>query len=234
LGGDVYFLTDKEIYKDYQKRVGKIKDNDPLGHGAIRAYYGIPDRLGTEYEEQDFWRYKYPEKIQKCVDNFDVYYSRTFDNLLQDDDLCYIVENAPEKWKLKVFDILEYNRINNCCLQNIIISGKDEDKSKAWEILITKNKINYDLRHISLYSQDHYRKKASEFLLSHNPSDDDLKYMIVHSPYEYRVKSCEFILNNSPNYENLRYVSNYAPKKFKKKSQKMLSVYSSQHKMLTK
>jgi hypothetical protein len=167
LGGDVYFLTDKEIYKDYQKRVGKIKDNDPLGHGAIRAYYGIPDGVGIEYEERNFWEYKYPEKIQKCVDNFNVYYSRTFNNLLQNDDLIYLINCAPDKWKenaWKALDLLIAKNPSNYNLLYTVIYAPDKFASKAWALLKDKNSSAYDLRYIIERAPDKFASKAKKIL----------------------------------------------------------------------
>lgn len=52
-GNDIFYLTDKEIFsKQGQELLLGCKDNDFLGHGAIRKFYSL--QYGREHEVKNF------------------------------------------------------------------------------------------------------------------------------------------------------------------------------------
>lgn len=76
------------------------KDNDLLGHGAIRAVYDLQLGQGKEGELQNFWlTNQLPKVIQKKLHDFESFknnFGRMVTNNAQVDDLEYIIENSPE------------------------------------------------------------------------------------------------------------------------------------------
>ncbi len=62
-GKDVLFLTAKDINSSRGKKVFKdCKDNDFLGHNAIRTFYGLEDSVGYDEENKSFWNGKIPKQ----------------------------------------------------------------------------------------------------------------------------------------------------------------------------
>jgi hypothetical protein len=97
------YLTDAEVFSEEGRKLfNDCKDNDPLGHGAIDRYYGLNGK-GMEHEIRDFWNTnKLPKELAEKVTNFDAHWGKMFTSgCFQIDDLEYIVQNGPEKWKEK-------------------------------------------------------------------------------------------------------------------------------------
>jgi hypothetical protein len=184
-----YYLTDKEVYSPYGKKVfgDGAKDNDFLGHGAIRAFYASPDgtplKGGDDREVKDFWNLnQLPPEIAKLVSEFDKHWGKMWKNgVFQNDDLCSIILYAPdEKFRKKAFERLLKQEPSNYDLRYVACYAPDEQlRKKAFERLLLQNPSNYDLCYIVCHSSDENLKiKAIRLLLEKNPSDDDLHYII--------------------------------------------------------
>jgi hypothetical protein len=104
----LFYLTDKEIFSEEgKKKFLDCRDNDVIGHGAIREFFELGSR-GQEHEVRDFWNSdKLPEELAEKVQNFGVHWGKTFrSGFFQADDLEYIIQNGPENWKQKATEQL--------------------------------------------------------------------------------------------------------------------------------
>ncbi len=143
--GEVLFLTDKEVYsKRGRELFGDCKDNDVLGHGAIRKYYGKDGKLlvgGWNHEEGFFWKVeRLPKEIQSLhpeyPDQFMQRWGRMWNGgFFQNDDLRYIICYAPEAWKEKAAEQLMQQNPSNDDLRDIIEYAPEAWKEKAREEL---------------------------------------------------------------------------------------------------
>ena len=100
------YLTDDEIFSSYaRERLQGCQDNDFLGHGAIRWFYNF--EYGIDHENCDFWdTSRLPAELAVKINNFDRWWGKTFSHYFQNDDLCYIIEHAPDKWRAKAAEKL--------------------------------------------------------------------------------------------------------------------------------
>ena len=61
----VYFLTPEDIDSKFGKeKLEGCIDNDYIGHGAIRKFYGVEN--GKEMENQHFWDGNIPKEIKEA------------------------------------------------------------------------------------------------------------------------------------------------------------------------
>jgi len=99
--GQIAYLTDQEVFSKWGKeRLGGCRHNDVLGHGAIRAYYGISKDRGLDREQRNFWdTSKLPEELAEKVRHFEEHWGDMWRKSFRGDDLLYIVEHAPGKWR---------------------------------------------------------------------------------------------------------------------------------------
>ena len=134
------YLTDKDVFSSYGREVlGGSKDNDFLGHGAIRTFFKLSQTEGKEHDEKDFWNAPLPKEIREKLDNFDKHWGKMFSSkVFQNDDLRYIIEYAPEEWKEKAWAQLLKQKPSNDDLSYIINYAPEEWKAKARELM---NKI---------------------------------------------------------------------------------------------
>ena len=108
---EVLYLDDELVAEKRSKRILEgSKDNDFLGHHAIRAVWGLKDNAGTEGEVPDFWNAdKLPEVLRSKLQDFSTlkrHFGKMLEDFAQKDDMEYIIKNASkdEKWKgLKEF-----------------------------------------------------------------------------------------------------------------------------------
>jgi hypothetical protein len=81
------------------------KDNDPIGHTAIKLYFNLTG--GEQHECQEIWNpSKFPSEISDKLKDFDKYWGKTFAKHLQDDDLNYIISNGPDEWKHRALKVI--------------------------------------------------------------------------------------------------------------------------------
>jgi hypothetical protein len=64
----LFYLTDKEVFSAHgREKLSGWRDNDVLGHGAIREFWGL--KYGFECEENDFWTDDLPEELINLINN---------------------------------------------------------------------------------------------------------------------------------------------------------------------
>lgn len=168
--GEILFLTDKDVFSARGRELfGDCKDNDVLGHGAIRRYYGkdgVPLQCGKDHEQRDFWNIEnLPSEIQALhpedPHSFMRHWGQMWNGgLFQSDDLCCIIYYAHEEWK-----------------------------AKAWDQLLKQGPSNDDLSWIIRCAPESWKEKASEQLLKQGPSNDDLRCIIEYAPEPWRSKA---------------------------------------------
>ncbi len=92
------FLITKDIESAYGKELLEgSKGNDFLGHCAIRKFYKLNSRVGSNKENMNFWDGKLPQEIKNAWN------SGQFDGMLQFlqlNDLEYIIRFAPKKFSI--------------------------------------------------------------------------------------------------------------------------------------
>jgi hypothetical protein len=105
------FLTDELVFSARGREVfGDCRDNDLLGHGAIRRFYAPPNqemlRDGTDHEVKNFWDVaRLPPEIQALhpedPESFLRHWGRMWHatpSIFQPDDFGYLLKHAPEAW----------------------------------------------------------------------------------------------------------------------------------------
>ena len=215
--GKIYHLTDWDLLDEcIKKRLAGCKDNDYLGHGAIRKAYNIEG--GAEHEEQDIWDLdKFPKEIADTLQHFDKYYSWQWEHCMQSDDLTYIILNGSEPWKEKACEQLIKQKPRNGDLLAIIRKGSEKLKEKAWEQLMKQEPSNGDLTYIICEGPKQWREKAWEQLLKQEPSNMDLRYMIYYSTKQWREKAWEQLMKQGPSYRDLICIIRYGHEPWQEK-----------------
>lgn len=102
-GGILYYLTDVEVFSRLGKeRLADSKDNDYIGHGAIREFYQI-GTYGLNCQLLYFWEVqRLPSELAEKIQDFDNHWGRMFKvGYFMNDDLRFIIERGPEEWKTK-------------------------------------------------------------------------------------------------------------------------------------
>jgi hypothetical protein len=133
------YLTDQEVFSSIGREVfpkEETKDNDVLGHGAIRLFFNLK-KEGTEHEETNFWDPEnLPGELTEKIKDFDTHWGRMFTSgIFQNDDLRYIIEYAPNKWREKAWQQLLKQNPSNGDLCYIIVCAPNEWREKARKIL---------------------------------------------------------------------------------------------------
>lgn len=108
----ILFLTDKDVFSSYgQEKLKGAKDNDYIGHGAIKAFFDLQNSQATlmEFENQNFWYKKqFPPEIAVHLESPETMlktWGKILEQCLQIDDICYILDNAPESWLSAIINI---------------------------------------------------------------------------------------------------------------------------------
>jgi len=192
-GDEILFLTDAEVFSPHGREVLSFQDNDPLGHGAIRAYYNITG--GEEHECRDFWNIEnYPEAIQEILKDFDKNFGRMLTSgAFQNDDLRYIVAYGTEAYRDKASEQLLRQDPSNDDLCYIVRYGTEAYRDKAWEQLLKRGPSNSDLCWIVEYGTEAYREKAWEQLLRQTPSNGDLHWIVEYGTETYQEKASSLL-----------------------------------------
>jgi len=188
--GQILHLTDLELRdKVIKERLKDCRDNDLIGHGAIRQAFNLPLNKGVDMEA-DFWKIdKLPKEIAKTFKEFDKYYSYLFSNCMSNDDLRDIINNAPEPYQAKASEQLLKQKPSNDDLRYIVDYALEPYKAKAWEQLLKQKPSNDDLRDIVNYAPEPYKAKTWEQLLKQKPSNYDLLDIVVYAPEPYKAKA---------------------------------------------
>ena len=129
--GKLYYLTDKEVYSEVGRdKLSGCKDNDVLGHGAIRTFYGLTG--GPDRERRDFWAGDLPSELVQAVKAFDKHWGRMWSSgAFQADDLRDIICYAPEEWKIRASEKLLTMKPSNGDLCYIIYYAPEAWKARA-------------------------------------------------------------------------------------------------------
>ncbi len=103
---EILYLDDQLLGEKRTKEIlDGSKDNDFLGHHAIRAVWSLKNGEGQEGEVKDFWKTKkLPKVLQEKLKDFSSlkrHFSKMLENHAQPDDLEYILTKAPEnkEWR---------------------------------------------------------------------------------------------------------------------------------------
>lgn len=97
----ILHLDDQELFSERTRELLKgSKDNDFLGHNAIREVYNLKTNEGQEGECKDFWETdKLPKELQPQLKDFQIFrknFGKMIESYAQKDDLEYIARNAPQ------------------------------------------------------------------------------------------------------------------------------------------
>ena len=142
--GKLYYLTDAEVFSPKgRKRLQGCRDNDFIGHGAIRKFFGIGNVRGVDREERRFWDGAFiPKEIAAKIKNFDAYWGQMFScgKYFMNDDLRYIICDAPPKWKVEAWEQLLKQKPSNDDLYRIICNAPPKWKVEARAELAKRQK----------------------------------------------------------------------------------------------
>ena len=160
--GELFYLTDREVFSKHGREVfgAKHKDNDLLGHNAIRLYWNL--KGGTQHENTSLWDPdSYPAEIGellKDIETFKKNWGRMLSRgMFMSDDLCYIIKYGTFKYQ-----------------------------ELAWKQLVKQEPSNNDLCCIMGYGTPKYKTLAWNQLLKQEPSNDDLFYVMRYGPSKYK------------------------------------------------
>ncbi|MBI2064608.1 MAG: hypothetical protein HYT62_00970, partial [Candidatus Yanofskybacteria bacterium] len=108
----VFFLTDADVFSPHGRNtlVGS-RDNDYLGHSAIRAFFGNTLDYQVKKEDRNFWvPENYPSEIANRLSSPQTIretWGKILKQSLQQDDVGYILRNAPKDLVSALIDLFE-------------------------------------------------------------------------------------------------------------------------------
>lgn len=170
---EILYLDDQLLAEKRTKEILEgSKDNDFLGHHAIRAVWSLKDHEGQEGEVKDFWNTsKLPAVLQAKLKDFSTL-QKHFGSMLskhaQPDDLDYILAKAPENKR--------WHGLKGFCLAPIIKGAKTEDLTVnarydlSIEKLVEASKLDYVN---SDFTGAHFKEKA-------RPAEKNKKFVLLH------------------------------------------------------
>ena len=177
---ELFYLTDKDVFSKHGREVfgEKYKDNDLLGHNAIRLYWNL--KGGTQHENTSLWEPdSYPAEIGellKDIDTFKKNWGRMLSRgMFMSDDLRYIIEYGTSEYQDLAWNQLLKQEPSNNDLCYMIKYGTFKYQDLAWNQLLKQEPSNDDLCCIIKYSlSTKYKKLAWNQLLKQAPSNDEL------------------------------------------------------------
>ena len=223
--GKLFYLTDQDVYSEAGKeKLAGCKDNDILGHGAIRKFYGLLS--GLDCERQDFWADDLPKELKLKLKNFDKHWGRMWrSRVFQNNDLFYIIYSSRSPWKGKASEqLLRQNPTNDdlCC---IICFAPSPWKGKAWEQLLKQKPTNSDIRYVVCNVPGRlWRERAYRKLLKSNPTNDDLRYTICFVHNSLEEMAWKQLLKQNPTSSDLQFLATYAPPPYKREAFRLLKM----------
>ena len=202
----ILYLTDQDAFSHYgRKKLEGCQDNDFLGHGAIRKFFGLASDEGINHEYQDFWnKKKLPKEIAEKIKNFNKHWGKMWGRCFQEDDLCYIVEYGNSYWKAKARKQLMKQKPDHDHLRHIIQYGTRPWKAKAAK-QIMENPYREDLLFIIEFGDRPWKDKAWKRLMKRKPDNDALCYIIGYGPRSWQVKVMRQLLKQNPDKSDLCY-----------------------------
>jgi len=207
--GQTLFLTDKDVFSSYGRRTLKdTKPEDWIGHGAIRAYYGLQPGDGVTEEKFSFWDIKDPD-IKAALEDFDNNFKRIWEaGALSTSNLVNMARFAPVEWRERaVRQLLKQNPSNADLCYVLTCSISEEMKAQVGERLFKQNPDTYSLSHIVCYSSDSNREAAWKQVLSMvHVNKDDIAYIVCYAPSEWKEKAWRYLLNKKPPQHVLKHI----------------------------
>jgi hypothetical protein len=219
----LFYLTDKEVFSAQgREKFSGCRDNDYLGHGAIRVFWGV--KGGIEYERRDFWADDLPEELKNIIKDFDANFGKMWSKgYFQNNDLRLIVRFAPSKWAEKAWHKLLEQEPTNNDIRDIIQCAPDKWAEKAWQQLLKQKPTNEDLQYIVCYAPDKWQEKAWQQLLEQKPTDENLQYIVCFAPNKWKEKAWQQLLKQRPTNADLRIIMCYASSRYKKEALELLN-----------
>lgn len=205
------FLTDKEVFDDPhgREKLDKCQDNDFIGHGAIRAYYGLADGVGEECEVREFWRKDaLPEPLATMVKDFDRHWGRMFSRgVFQDDDLGYIIMNAPRSWSRKAWNQLKRQRPAAYVILGIIAFSRRAIAREVREYFFSRCRSQQDFMLAIRESSSHSVVNAAwARLLELGPSRANLLELCLTGDFGISRKAWDALVKMGPSKRECRRV----------------------------
>jgi hypothetical protein len=222
----LFYLTDKEVFSAQgREKFSGCRDNDYLGHGAIRVFWGV--KGGIEYERRDFWADDLPEELKNIIKDFDANFGKMWSKgYFQNDDLRRIVRFAPSKWAEKAWQQLFEQKPTNDDLRYIVhYVYADEWAEKVWQQLLKQKPTREDLRYIVCYAHDKWREKAWQLLSKQKSTNSALRLIVCYAPDKWREKAWQRLLKQKPTKEDLQLIVCYAPDKWAEEAWQQLFKY---------
>jgi antitoxin component YwqK of YwqJK toxin-antitoxin module len=96
--GKVLYLTDADVYSSFGRdQLQGVRDNDVLGHGAIRQYFDIVG--GQQHERTIFWGRDVPKEIRDAIKRGAM--TRMLRESMRIDEIANVVTTKPPAWALE-------------------------------------------------------------------------------------------------------------------------------------
>lgn len=187
----ILYLDDHTVFSKDGNALRKLgaAGNDFLGHGAVRAVYGLKKEEGRDVEVRDFWNaHKLPEELRDKFKDFPTWkknFGRMFEMSAQVEDLEYIIGNAPKHWAdLKAWceellatpiaEVFPINSRDDQSVSELVLLGKYDYK-------------NPDINDANFPSQATPSSKKEAILLRFRGGIDDDKVEATVSKLGYRL-----------------------------------------------
>ena len=186
--GQTLFLTDKDVFSSHgRKTLKNTKPEDWIGHGAIRAYYGLRVDEGTEYESRYFWEVANPE-IQEALKDFDNNFKRIWKSgALRSHDLRWLVCYAPEEWKKRAWGQLLNQSPNADNMRYIACFAPDKYADRAWKRLALMGRTGLGCVISIVYTRtsDKRRERAWKHILKQKSQKQVFADIFCYAPDKY-------------------------------------------------
>ena len=226
------YLTDAEVFSERgQELFLDSKDNDILGHQAIKLFYNLSPYEGGGSECLRFWRKNadIPAEIKQKIQEFDVHWGRMWRRgAFQTDDLCDIIRYASRAWKEKAAETLMARKdVAGYDLGHIVCEAPEAWKRKAWEALMARKDVTgYNLRYIICNARSAWWKRGAwkAFMAQKKITRDDLRYIIIRASKAWRMRAWEVLVTQKKiTRDDLRYIiNNNVPEPLASRAQRLL------------
>lgn len=170
----IRFLTDQEIFSSLGRKLFTGREIDyPLGHEAIRLYFGLKPEEGTNYLQSDFWQTEsLPLPLAQAVNDFNRYFDKTFRQ-------CF--------WFYNLYDLFDHPSVT------------PPWRKRAWQQILAKETGDYSFCSIIAIDRgriipDKWKKRAWQELLRRGVKNDyTLPYLLKNAPSPWSKKTKELV-----------------------------------------
>ena len=225
------YLTDAEVFSERgQELFLDSKDNDILGHQAIKLFYNLSPYEGGGSECLRFWRKNadIPAEIKQKIQEFDVHWGRMWRRgAFQTDDLCDIIRYASRAWKEKAAETLMARKdVAGYDLGHIVCEAPEAWKRKAWEALMARKDVTGgDLCNIVICAPEAWKRKAWEALMARKDvTGYNLRYIICNARSAWWKRGAwkAFMAQKKITRDDLRYIIIRASKAWRMRAWEVL------------